>query len=398
MKRFVLILICSWLTLAVYGQTSFYNFESTHYRVNSDLSQAHAVTVANKMEAALKLFNDLCHFDPTQLNTKLKVTVFNKKAGFDEYLTRILEKTRENFVYIHYSDLRKSEMVGFNKESEEEFNASLLHQGFIQFLKAFIPNPPIWMREGIATSFEASVYDPVKQSFTYRPNYAWLDTLKAILNGTLPGRPVITSAALLTGDRETVGQQIEAFYPQAWGLLMFLQNSEKREYNRILWDSFSALDPEKSLKDNSISVMKYAFGWYDEPRMMKDYTSYIFSIKTFNDLVTEGINLYTIEDMDKANQSFMRALTLEPQNYIPYYYLGLIAYAKNEYIQAEGYYKAALALGADSALTKYALGVNAFADNRFDVATNYLKEAKTGDPSKYTEKVDSLLQRIESLR
>ena len=105
MKRFVIFFVCFWLTLAVYGQSSFYSYESDHYRVNSDLSENHAVEVAEKMEAALKLFNDLCHFDLSALKTKLKVTIFSDKSGFDEYLTRILEQTRENFVYIHYTVL-----------------------------------------------------------------------------------------------------------------------------------------------------------------------------------------------------------------------------------------------------------------------------------------------------
>jgi tetratricopeptide (TPR) repeat protein len=145
-------------------------------------------------------------------------------------------------------------------------------------------------------------------------------------------------------------------------------------------------------------VIRKVTAWYDEARIESDFTSFVASIKTFYDLVIEGTNFYTLEEYGKAASSFSKALELEPQNYIPYYYLGLISYAKREYIQAEGYYRSSLALGAEDSLTNYALGVNAFADNRFDQASTYLTQAKRQNPDRYADKVDSLMQRIETLR
>ena len=397
MKRLAFIFLCLLLAICLHGQTTaFYNFVSDHYRINSDISEEHAITVSAKMEAALRLFNDILHFDLTEMNVKLKVTIFETKDGFDEYLMRVLEHTRDNFVYIHYTDLAKSELVGFVKDKEEEFNSSLLHQGFIQFLKASIPNPPIWIREGLATYLENSLWDADDGEFTLRPNFVWLDSLKAILRGE--DKTPIPLASLLTKDGDSVRQQFDTFYPQTWGLVAFILDSDIKKYNRILWDSISILDPEKSMKDNSLNIVKDVFGWLDESRMIRDFSTYISSIRTFYDLISEGITLYTIENLDAASDNFSHALKLEPQNFIPYYYLGLISYANKEYIQAEGYYKAALALGAELSLANYAIGVNAYADNRYEQATSFLLEAKENDPEKYGEKVDSLIQKIETLR
>jgi tetratricopeptide (TPR) repeat protein len=350
------------------------------------------------MEAALKLYNSYFHFDISGLETKLKVTIYKSKDDFDAYLERILNQSRESFVYIHYSDIRKSELVGYVKSDDEEFDSALLHQGMIQFLKAFVPNPPIWIREGLATYLESSYYDSDREVFLFKPNYAWLDTLKGILRGTDTEKKPIPLSVLLSMDKEKVLEDIETFYPQAWGMVTFLIQTNKMDYNRILWDSLRLLDPEKSVKENSATVMREVFDWYDETLMVKDFSDHILSIKTFNDLVTEGINRYKLEDYDEADSLFTDAISLEPQNYIPYYYLGLISYSDAEYDQAEGYYQAALALGAEESTTKYALGVNAFADNRLDIAVAYLTEAKDLNPDKYSGKVDSLLQRIESLR
>ncbi len=396
MKKLALIIAFLLLAFLTFGQTTFYNYVSEHYKVNSDVSRQYAQQVAVKMEAAMDVFNSILHFGASDSPTGLKVTIFEDKTGFDAYLDKILGHTRDNFVYIHYSDPSKSELVGFIKEDEKEYNASLLHQGFIQFFKAAIPNPPIWLREGIATYLENCLWNDKTQQFKYRPNYAWLDSLKAIIRGDDGPAPPLVS--LLARSNESLQVQFETFYPMAWGAVAFLMESDFNEYNRILWDSLSILAPAKSLKENSLDVMRNILAWHDEKHMVRDFRSFINSIKTFYDLVSEGINRYTLEDYEEAVQNFKEALALEPQNYIPYYYLGLISYANREYIQAEGYYKAALALGAETSLTNYALGVNAFADNNFDQASTYLAQARDQNPRKYSDKVDSLLLRIETLR
>ena len=81
-------------------------------------------------------------------------------------------------------------------------------------------------------------------------------------------------------------------------------------------------------------------------------------------------------------------------SYVPEYYLGLIAYAQNDFDGADAHYKAALALGCDPAITNYALGVNAYARNRLDDAKSFLKIARDDAPDRYGDKVDSLIAKI----
>jgi tetratricopeptide (TPR) repeat protein len=112
--------------------------------------------------------------------------------------------------------------------------------------------------------------------------------------------------------------------------------------------------------------------------------------------VQEGINLFTVDEYERALENFSKAVLLEPNNYISYYYLGLINYSKENFLEAESYYQQALSLGAEESITKYAIGVNFFANNQYDQATMYLLEAKTSDPENYSEKVDTLLLRINT--
>jgi Flp pilus assembly protein TadD len=79
---------------------------------------------------------------------------------------------------------------------------------------------------------------------------------------------------------------------------------------------------------------------------------------------------------------------------VPDYYLGLIAYAKNDFDGADALYKSALELGCDPAITSYALGVNAYAQNRLEDAKAFLKSAKDTAPDRYGAKVDALIAKM----
>lgn len=373
-----------------------YSWSSKHYRVFTDSNITESMEIARKLEAALLLFNEFLHYDLDQLKLPLRVRVFSRKEAYDSYLDRLISETRSDFVYISYSDPARSELVGFQRE-EKDFSASLLHYGFIQFLSAFVPNAPLWIEEGMATYLEYSQYDPATEGFCWTANYAWLDYLKKILK-RVESIDKYTLRDLLLIDKERAQENIEIFYPTAWGLVHFLLQSPEKSHNRILWESLDALDGTASLGENSRRVLERAFRWVDLAELQRSFESYSNSLMTFNDLVRQGVEQYGTEDLSAAQASFERALRLRSDNYIPYYYLGLIAYQQKDFDVARDYYRRASDLGIDAGLINYALGVNAFADQRYDQATEFLLKAKKLDPESYGEKTDSLLQRIEIMQ
>jgi hypothetical protein len=155
--------------------------QTANYRIVSDVSEEYAQEIGTKMEAALALYNSVFRFDLKKLGAKMKVVIYKNKNSFDAYLKKMINQTREDFVYIHYSDLVKCELVGYQKKDEADFNASLLHQGMIQFVKAFVPATPLWLTEGMAAYIETSEYNTETNAFTLIKNLSWLDSLKAIL-------------------------------------------------------------------------------------------------------------------------------------------------------------------------------------------------------------------------
>ena len=372
------------------------SWSSQHYRVLSDLGVTASMEIARKLEAALALYNEYLHFDLENLDSQLRVRIFSDKGDYDSYLIRLISETRSDFVYISYSDPNRSELVGFRRP-EEDFDPSLLHYGFIQFLSAFVPAAPLWIEEGMATYLEVSRYDPMTESFTWRANYAWLDSLKRLLSDEqLTGERTLRDLLLINKQQAQAG--IDVFYPSAWGLVHFLLQSPEKAHNRILWESLSALDGTATLASNSQRVVEKAFRWVDLAELQRSFESYISSLMTFNDLVRLGVEHYGEEEMSSARSNFEQALKLRGDNYIPYYYLGLIAYQEKDFELARTFYQRAMGLGIDAALIHYALGVNAFAEGRYENAEQFLQRAKELDAESYREKSDSLLQRIELMR
>jgi tetratricopeptide (TPR) repeat protein len=368
--------------------------ETEHYKIVADASQSAAEQLALEMEACWKTYSDFFHFDGTQLAAKLKVKLFRDADSFNKSLEKLLGQSRKDFVFIAYSDPEKSELLCFPKETQTAFDSALIHQGCIQYLKAFTANPPVWLREGIATYLEGYVYDAKASSFTARPNLLWLDALKASIRGESAFR-TIPMSDLLVFTREMAQENLDIFYPQSWGLIQFLINSPDKAYNRVLWDSIAALDSKAALEDNSQRIRKRVFGWIADSRMKADFEKYILSLKTAADLVKDGMELYGKGDYAKSEEAFLASIGLENANNVAYYYLGLISYNRKEYTKAEDYYMKAFELGTSASLINYALGVNAFANRKLDMAAKYLSLAKNTDPANYGEKVDVLMKRIE---
>ncbi len=376
--------------------TGFKQAVTDHYKVVSESSEEYAQSIAVKMEAALAYFNQLMHFDLTKLTVKFRITIYKEKSSFDGYLKKVLGIVRDDFVYIHYSDLSKCELVGFEKTDEADLHISLLHQGFIQFIKAFVPNVPIWISDGIAAYLENATYVSSDSSGTFNlnVNLGMLDALKAVIKGE-GDKALIPMEDFLTIDRTEALASIDVFYPQAWGFVYFLLASPSKDHTRILWDALSNVEPTLSVKDNSVSIKNKIFMWIGKDALEKDFIDFIVSSKTFNDLLTDGLSAYNNNDLKKAQDNFKTAAELKPVHYFPQYYLGLIAYDQKDYDTANTYYLKALEYGMDASLINYALGVNAYAANKFDDAIKYLQEASTIDPGKYGEKTDALLKQIQ---
>ncbi len=369
--------------------TNFAQARSDHYSVWAETGQARAEELAKILEGLFTLFEEDMRFDSEKLAGRLTVRVFRDKAGFDAHLTQIVGETKSDFVYLHYPTPERSELLVFEKE-DPDFSASLAHQAYVQYLKAFIPNPPLWIREGFAVYYERAAWDKTAGAVVFQENTAWLETLKALQNsGKLLG-----IEALLTAGPERSESARDVFYPQSWAFVSFLLDGQEPRYARFLWDSLALLDPAASLEENQRAVSELFRRWHDGTAAREDFLAWLGSRKTFAELVEEGVRLYGEKNLEESEAAFAEALAKNEGNYIPYYYLGLISYAGNDYDMADYYYKTALQLGCDPATTNFALGLNAYAVNRLEDAKAFLAKAKAAAPDRYASRVDEILGRM----
>lgn len=376
------------------GKYPIHRAASDHYIVYSAVSEYHAMETAEMMEAFLSLFNSYFHFDTEALEAPMTLRIFENKDAFNTYLLSIISEKKENYVFLQYTDPKKNELIGYAQE-DAAYELSLVRHGFIQYLKTFVSEPPLWLQRGFTLYLEKSRYDEQHEYAVYNENLSWLNVFKDFIKTTRQSAGgELPSITILLQPDETAANSKESFYAASWGLVSFLMDTSNKDYNRILWDSINTLDPRATRKENEKAIVENVFSWVNQYLFQSDFISYITSMKTFPELVEAGIQEYNNGNLNKAEDYFIEAIVQNGEHYLPYYYLGLINYTKEDFSLAEYYYQSAIILGGDQGLTYYALGVNAFADNRYDEAEQFLTEAKSYDPGKYGGKADKILERI----
>lgn len=363
------------------------------YEVRSTSGAEDARALATEMDLRFSAYAQLFRFDPTMLSGKLKIRAFGDQEAFDAYLSSKLGETREEASYLHYGAGGRTEQENLSELVLLRSAASgriFAHQAFVQYLRAFIPNPPMWIREGFAVYFEGLGYDAAKGELTYEENLDWLETVKSwglkapsipsVMLADLEGVPLLDRTTL-TG--------------ASWALASFLLNTEEEAYRRTLYESFMTLDPAKSAADNAVAVASRSAVWLDSETALKDCTAYLTSRRTFPELIEAGRAAYAAKESDRAELLFMSAADTRPTHYAPHYYLGLLAYERKDYSLAENHYRTAEQLGADAALVNYALGINAASDGRKADAISFLEKAKAAAPARYAVKADELIARLK---
>ncbi len=367
--------------------------ETEHYQVTSAVSEAQAADLGKRMESILALANGIFHFDLARLPGKMAVRVFGDEAGFVESLRVVVAEEPQDFVLLSWTDPPHTELDCYTRD-EPSFSSSLIHQGVIQIASTFVPQTPVWLREGVAEVLQASSWDAEAAAYVYRPNLAWLPSLRSILRGEGGATPVPLDA-LLRYSRDDARARLDLFYPEAWGLVYFLLTSPDLVHNRALWDALASLRPEASIAENEQAVDR-AVSWIGANQLQRDFSSFALGLKDAAELLQDGIGWYEQGDLAQADESLRQASRLAPASPVIRYYLGLVAYARKDFPQAEASYQEALSLGAAAGPVNYALGVNSFAEGSYDRASTFLALARQADPAGLGPKADALVKRMEA--
>ncbi|MDR1909255.1 MAG: hypothetical protein LBQ35_05010, partial [Spirochaetaceae bacterium] len=379
----VLLLLCALTAGAQETTATPFEARDPLFHVMSDRGSDDAAQLIKEMELRFNFYNRYFRYDTAALSPPLRVRAFGDRESYDAYVRARLGTVRNGAVYLHYADPARRELVIHRGSPEERL--MLPRESFIQFFRAFVTNPPSWLREGFAIYFSSLRYDPVLGELDYTENLAWLDRVK-----TLGSRSLSLELVLLA---DSLGIP-ENFQQLSWALVSFFLNTGSEDYFRTLAEIILLLPGNASSKDNAELAARHISRWNDMDTLKRDYNAYIASRKTFNDLLREGQRAFAEKDLITAEVNFSAALNQRPGHHSPYYYLGLISYERKDYATAEDFYRLALEKGADQGLVFYARGINAFSAGRRPEAEEYLGRAAEADPDRYGERAAAIIGRL----
>jgi tetratricopeptide (TPR) repeat protein len=347
---------------------------SAHYEIISDTGAGDLT--GRRLEALFEVFNRVFMFDPAQGALPLRVRVFSNTGEYANYIRSAPAETAAGALYLHYAQSGKRELV--IDQSETGADNSLPWQAFIQYLRAFVEQPPLWMQKGFASFFSALSFTEDGKP-VYEENLSWLQTVKNMKN-----RPPIQDILLA----ESGGPE---FTSLACSLVSFFMNGGNEEYTRSFTDSLMTLSNENTQAQNSSAMMRRLFLGHGTDKMTRDYEQYIYSRKSFAQLIAEGQSAYSSGDMTGAELLFRAAMEIKSGNFIPYYYLGLLAYGAGKFNLAHEFYLESVGKGADAATAYYALGLNAASADKPNDAMEYLRRATQEAPARYRDKTEKLI-------
>jgi tetratricopeptide (TPR) repeat protein len=356
-----------------------------HYEIHSE-DQAAREKIAGDLEGRFAVYTRIFRFNPQSLAAPLKVRLMSDTEAYDRYLINRLGEKNTGALYLHYRQTDRRELV-VNYGNGTGWEQTLPYQSFVQYLRSFIANPPVWIEEGFAIYFSTLSVEGGESAYT--ENLSWLERVKE-----LPAVPVWD--ILLLGIQDgSASFPREDYSALSWALVSFFLNSGNDEYFRSLLECFLLLSPDAGLEENTTAVAEWIVRWNGFENLDRDYYSYVGARKTFSELMNEGRRMYGAGDLDTAEPVFAAARDQRPGHYAPYYYLGLIAYGRGAWDRAERYYNSSLERGADRALVYYALGLNAAAAEQGERAAEFLGLAVEADPVRYSERANTLLRRIQ---
>ena len=347
---------------------------TSHFRIFSDFDEETTLEIAAELSQLHDFYNHLFNFHPRP-QTGLNVRYFATKSTFDEYLINVIGRTYPHFVFLDYDNVEENELL--IHPQKEDFDSALAYFVFIEFLESNILQPPLWIREGYARYVENIRYRNIKETVIFRENNLWLDPLKSIIRRGL----LIDLETFFQMGSEEVEQNSAIFYPQAWGMVNFIISYRARGNDTLAQDIINALSAQASEAENTRAVMNILDERFSFSDLKNTFQEYILDKASKNDLLTTAIGYYEIKEIAKAEHAFYDIITLDSNNHVPYYYLGIINYERKDYDSATHYYVRALAKGADKGLTYYALGLNSLALNERTAAIAYFDEARELDPN-----------------
>lgn len=236
-----------------------YRFESKHYDIQSDISEAICKEASHLLESAYRSYSVHLSRIKGLEKTKFRVFLFSGEAGYMRYAEDSFGASRENTAGL-YSPYLKQLLI-WNVPQREAMFRTIVHEGFHQYLDMVAPGTPRWFNEGMAENME--LYETVNGKFT--EGQANPQHLELLMQARVPLEHFLKMPAGAFYEGNSMVN-----YAQGWAFVHFLRNTG-REEQKI----FDALFKGFENSPSSAQVMEAAFEGVDMEDLEERFVQHI---------------------------------------------------------------------------------------------------------------------------
>jgi tetratricopeptide (TPR) repeat protein len=353
--------------------------ESSHFAIESDLSEAQTRAMANELEAAWDLFSD--YFGDQAPEWLLRVRIF---ASYDAYLATLAAfpaefnlRNRQDYLFLLNSTRPHLSVVLIYPQASDENPAqmirpSLIKNIFLEYAFAVAPQMSPWLREGLALYFELATWNADLGQFELSENHTYLDRLQIVRE-----QSTFTLEQLIALDDDMLEEQLESALAHAWAVVNFLAIEHPAVLRAIITRELAGDQNHPDLMALSGEITNY------------------FDRKGFNGLMELGRLAIGEQRYSEAVSIFEQAAMVNPSAWSVHYYRGLAAFHLEDFDSAYQFYNDAIALGGEAGLLAYALGVWAMAQEDFALAETHFTDAESADRTRFSRHVAEQRAKIQ---
>lgn len=240
-------------------------WKSRHFIVRSDMAEARCFDASNILEDARARWNSHLRRAPKKSKAnRAQVFLFAGEAGYKAYIEELIETDPEHTLGVYVPSV--GQLMLWSGTDREEWEHTIRHEGFHQYLDQLAPTAPTWFHEGMAEYYATD--DKLRgrwiAGYVY-PHYL----------STLRQRELVPLARFLRFDSRAFMQDPAAHYAQAWAFIHFLLHGKDRKSKK----RFNAYLDELIDGEGAEAALDKAFKGVSFPDLDTKFKQYVQSLK-----------------------------------------------------------------------------------------------------------------------
>lgn len=240
------------------------SYETEHYEVVTDMDREICVDAAQELERMYRAYKLYFRRIPNEQKGRFKVFLFSGKSGFERYAEDVLGGGIAGAAGL-YSPVVKQLLI-WNLPDRAEMFKTVQHEGFHQYLDRLMPDPPVWLNEGMASYFEQAGFEDGKFQEGQIDRY---------LAGLLKHQGFADMAHFIRMDNTTFRNPATTGrnYAQGWLFVHYMRNSNTE--NKRLFDN---LIDRLCESESGHEVVEEVLGGLDLKQLQADMEAHLDSL------------------------------------------------------------------------------------------------------------------------